>query len=90
MRRSTRLATVPRAMKLLVSATSLVVLMWTPVFAQNNQNNQDQNQNGQGQNQNGPHPITVPEMSSTVLLASALVGLGGLGLWSRRKWRGSR
>jgi hypothetical protein len=73
MRRSTRLATVPRAMRVLLSATSLLVLMGTPVVAQTRPD---------------PDPVRrVPEMSSTLLLASALVGLGGLGLWSRRKWR---
>ena len=79
MQLSTRVATLPRAMRLLGAATLSVVLMCTTVFA--DKTIPDPVSIG------SEKPKSVPEPSSTILLAFAL---GGLGLWSRGKWRASR
>jgi hypothetical protein len=96
MQLSTRVAILPRAMRLLGAATLIVVLMCTVVFAQSiNDTNGITHKIADGQAHWQAHWYAhrpayrhsrVPEPSSSILLAFALVSLG---LWSRGKWRAS-
>ena len=92
MQLSTRVAVLPRAMRLLGAATLIVVLMCTVVFAQSiKDTNVITHGIADGQahwyaHEHAHRHTRVPEPSSSILLAFALVSLG---LWSRGKWRAS-